>query len=328
MYSKQFTTGCVGQQALSLLLLPVFIMSAVSCTKVESNVALGTLERDRITLSATAAELIIAQPVKEGSHVATGDLLVQLDTTLQQFAVRKIEADIQQQLANLDKLHNGPRLEEIAAAQARVETAQAIQKENQQDLQRISDLVSKQLAARADQDTAVTRLESNAARVRDAQAQLQLLRSGSRSEDIAQAEALLVATRVLLASEQQKLSNLSIVATRAGILDTLPFNIGERVALGSQLVVLLSDDPPYARVYIPETSRAAITTGDMLTVHVDGAQSSFSGTVRWISQEPAFTPYYALNSSERSRLVYLAEVQLPINANSLPAGLPLQVELP
>jgi HlyD family secretion protein len=63
-------------------------------------------------------------------------------------------------------------------------------------------------------------------------------------------------------------------------------------------------------------------------VHVDGAEESFTGRVRWIAQEPAFTPYYALNSSERSRLVYLAEVQLPDTAANLPAGLPVQVELP
>jgi HlyD family secretion protein len=71
-----------------------------------------------------------------------------------------------------------------------------------------------------------------------------------------------------------------------------------------------------------------VTPGTELTVYVDGVQDSFKGRVRWIAHEPAFTPYYALNSSERSRLVYLAEVQLPDSAANLPAGLPVQVELP
>jgi HlyD family secretion protein len=68
--------------------------------------------------------------------------------------------------------------------------------------------------------------------------------------------------------------------------------------------------------------------GISLVVHVDGVTEPLSGRVRWISQDPAFTPYYALNNAERSRLVYMAELQLPDSASALPAGLPAQAELP
>ena len=303
-------------------------LSLVACTETEQNLALGTLERDRITLAATAAEIITAQPVNEGSHVEAGELLVQLDTTLQQLAIDKIQADIASQQANLQKLRNGARAEELAAATARVDTAAAVLLESERDLARTRDIVLRNLGAQADLETAEARRDSNAARMRDAQAQLDLLRSGSRVEDIEQAGAQLQATSALLAAEQQKLANLAVVATRSGLLDTLPWQVGERVAIGSQLAVLLADGPPYARVYIPETSRLDISIGSSLTVHVDGVDTPFNGSVRWIALEPAFTPYYALNSSERSRLVYLAEVELPASANDLPAGLPAQVELP
>ncbi|MES2605522.1 MAG: HlyD family efflux transporter periplasmic adaptor subunit [Pseudomonadota bacterium] len=291
-------------------------------------VALGTLERDRVTLAATAPELIVSQPVAEGSEVEVGTLLVQLDTTLQQTSLRKIEADIAQQQANLEKLNNGVRTEEITAAAARVDTARSQLLESERDYERTRSIVDRKLAAQATLETAETRRDGNMSRLRDTEAQLALLRAGSRNEDIAQAEAQLVATRALLAAEQQRLNNLSITATVAGRLDSLPWNVGERVATGSQLAVLLAGGAPYARVYIPETSRAAISTGTSLTVHVDGVAEAITGTVRWISSEPAFTPYYALNSSERSRLVYMAEVQLPASATDLPAGLPAQVDLP
>lgn len=291
-------------------------------------VALGTLERDRVTLAATAPELIVSQPVAEGSQVEVGTLLVQLDTTLQQTSLRKIEADIAQQQANLEKLNNGVRTEEITAAVARVDTARTQLLESERDYERTRAIVEQKLAAQATLETAETRRDGNRSRLRDAEAQLALLRAGSRNEDIAQAEAQLIATRALLSAEQQKLDNLAITATVAGTLDSLPWNVGERVATGSQLAILLAGGAPYARVYIPETSRIAINTGTRLTVHVDGVAEPLDGTVRWISSEPAFTPYYALNSSERSRLVYMAEVQLPAAAAALPAGLPAQVELP
>jgi HlyD family secretion protein len=50
--------------------------------------------------------------------------------------------------------------------------------------------------------------------------------------------------------------------------------------------------------------------------------------VRWISSEPSFTPYYALNQSDRARLMYVAEIQLPDSAANLPNGVPAQVVLP
>jgi len=68
--------------------------------------------------------------------------------------------------------------------------------------------------------------------------------------------------------------------------------------------------------------------GDVLTARVDGIDDKWQGTVRWIATEAAFAPYYALNAEERSRLMYLAEIQLPEAARDLPGGLPVQVELP
>ena len=77
-----------------------------------------------------------------------------------------------------------------------------------------------------------------------------------------------------------------------------------------------------------EPRRVSITEGDSLKVSVDGVDEVFDGTVRWISSEPAFTPYYGLTRENRSRLMYLAEVQLPSSAARLPSGVPAQVHLP
>lgn len=300
----------------------------VACSETETNVALGTLERDRITLSATAPEIIVAQPVAEGTRVEAGTLLVQLDTTLQEAAVARVQAEQAQLQANFEKLRNGFRSEDIDAAVARVDSAQSVLAESERDLERVEGLMARKLASTADLDRARTQRDANAARLRDLEAQLDLLQAGSRPEDLAAAEAQLLAMSALLVAEQQKLSNLSVIATRAATLDSLPWHVGERVSTGQQLAVLLADGAPYARVYIPEPSRAAVGVGTDLTVHIDGVATPFTGKVRWISQEPAFTPYFALNSSERARLVYLAEVQLPDSAMDLPAGLPAQVELP
>ena len=54
---------------------------------------------------------------------------------------------------------------------------------------------------------------------------------------------------------------------------------------------------------------------------------SLQGRVRWVSADASFTPYFALTEHDRSRLSYLAEIDLE-DARDLPSGLPLQVDFP
>jgi len=303
-------------------------IALTACSESVPPQALGTLERDRLTLVSTAAEFIVSQPVPEGSKVAAGTLVVQLDTTLQQSGIAALNALIEADEANLLKLQAGPREEEIAAARARTDTAQAILSESDLELTRVRDLVNRRLSAQADLDKAESLQQSNAARLRETRAQLQLLIAGTRDEDLAQARARLDNLHAQMDTAQRHLADLSLNAPRSAIVDSLPWETGERVNAGAIVAILLSDEAPYARIYLPEPWRQQIAVGSTLPVHVDGTPTVYTGTVRWIALEPGFTPYYALNSAERSRLVYLTEIQLPESARDLPAGLPVQVELP
>ena len=64
-----------------------------------------------------------------------------------------------------------------------------------------------------------------------------------------------------------------------------------------------------------------------MTVRVDGVAEALEGRVRWVSADASFTPYFALTEHDRSRLSYLAEVDLE-DARDLPSGVPLQVDFP
>ena len=230
--------------------------------------------------------------------------------------------------ANLEKLRNGARPEEVAAASAKLEGSKAALTESIAAHLRAKDLVVEGLVSKATLDQALASKDSNSAAVHAAEEELLILTNGTRPEDLLMAEANLEVMQAALASENIKLADLTITATRDGLLDNLPWNLGERVTLGSPVAIVLAGHTPHARIYVPEPYRVKITAGDKLTIHVDGLQETISGKVRWISSEPAFTPYYALNQEERARLMYLAEVQLPDNYSELPNGVAVQVELP
>ena len=129
------------------------------------------------------------------------------------------------------------------------------------------------------------------------------------------------------AAQQVSLDQLDVVAPRAGVVDSLPYKLGDQPAVGAPLVILLVGDAPYARIYLPEPQRANVKVGDRLRVHVEGRGQTYLGTVRMIRNEPSFTPYYALAGDDAARLSYLAEVALGADAADLPAGLPVQVDL-
>ncbi len=308
-----------------LVLLLVLTLPA-GCGQSGPPEALGTLERDRIVLKATADEIIVAQPVPEGTMVAAGSLLVQLDDTRQRALVARARADVAQAEARLDELRNGARPEEIAAASARVDGARAALVEAESGYRRAVSLVKQKLAARAELDRARALRDEAEANLDSASEELLRLTNGTRQEQLAQGAAAVAAARAQLALEEHRLSELSVVATRDAYLDSLPWNVGERVPLGATLAVMLAGDRPYARVFVPEPWRPRLHVGDVYPVRVDGVDSTFEGRLRWIATDPSFTPYYALNASDRARLVYMAEFDLA-EGSELPTGLPAQVLL-
>ncbi|MFZ2507920.1 MAG: hypothetical protein WAW79_05525, partial [Steroidobacteraceae bacterium] len=85
---------------------------------------------------------------------------------------------------------------------------------------------------------------------------------------------------------------------------------------------------PHARVFIPEPLRASLRAGSAAIVRLDGSKREWRGELRYISSEAAFTPYYALNERDRSRLSFLAEIVLTeAEAADLPGGMPVEVTM-
>ena len=109
-------------------------------------------------------------------------------------------------------------------------------------------------------------------------------------------------------------------------MDKVLFQVGERPPRGTTIAVLLSSDRTFARVYVPEHLRARFRPGDSVAVRIDGIERVFDGRVRWVSADAGFTPYFALTEHDRSRLSYLAEIDVP-DAADLPSGIPLQADV-
>lgn len=206
-------------QSLSIASLLALLLSA--CSAENPPQALGTLERDRITFSATSNEIIRELPIAEGEHVKVGDVLVKLDSQIQTTLLTQALAQQAKAQASLNKLTNGERPEDIAVAQARVAKARAQHKEAELTLNRKAELVAKQLISQSEVDAARSARDSAQAELASAHEEFTKLTAGARIEDIEQAKAELAVAQANVTLQQQKLDELTILATRDGILDSL-----------------------------------------------------------------------------------------------------------
>ncbi len=308
--------------------VPAAMMCALlcACQPQEPLSAYGTLERERILLTSPATEMVLAITATEGSRIKAGQPLLQLDSRLQQLKTDKAQAEVQRAEAALALLVHGNRAEQIAAAAARLQQAKVQQADSQRQLSRAKQMRQQGLSAQADLDTAEFALQRAKANQADLHQQWQEVQAGSRPEQIEQARFSLESAQQSLLAEQKLLADLSLVASRDGVLEDLPYHRGERVPQGAVLAVIAASDAPYARIYLPQTALATIQTGQKVQIQVDGLAVAIEGTVRKIASEASFTPYFALHQAERARLMYVTEISLPANL-TLPTGLPVQLIL-
>ncbi|WP_426663157.1 HlyD family secretion protein [Rhodanobacter aciditrophus] len=286
----------------------------------------GTLEYDRITLPAPAAERIVAVHVRAGEPVKAGQPLLDLDTAHTQASLDAARAEVKHQQEVLAESVAGPRREDIARARAMLAAAEAQARNAQSYLERLQRVAQrdKDAVAASDLDRARASAQDARGQADAARAALDQLLHGTRIEQLAQARAAVDAARAQADALRVTLDKLHVVAPRNGRIDDVPYRLGDQAPVGAPLAIELVGDRPYARVYVPVAMRAQLKVGSAVQVHVQGRDRPLAGHVRLLHDEPVFTPYYALSGDDATRLSYLAEVALDRPAD-LPAGLPVHV---
>jgi HlyD family secretion protein len=94
-------------------------------TSATSVVTAGTLEGEEITVASELGGRIVAMRVEEGDRVTAGEVLVRLDDAEARAQCAQARSAVAAAEANLLKVSAGPRSEQIMAAEARVQQAEA-----------------------------------------------------------------------------------------------------------------------------------------------------------------------------------------------------------
>lgn len=311
-----------------LMLMPLAFAAVLAGCDGSAPVAVGQTAWDRVVLISEAAEPIGSIEAPEGARVRVGDVVLRQDPGRVEAQLAQARAASQRAEARLAELRRGPRAERIREAQARLAGAESRRRNAERQLERISDLVQRGLATPAERDRALADRDSARAEADAVRADLEALLEGTTVEELQQAQAALAEARARERELGIVLDRLTVRAPRDGVVDALPFELGERPPAGATVAVLLAGELPHARVYVPEPYRVRVRPGATLPVRVDGIAGPLQGRVRFVASDPAFTPFFALTEHDRSRLAYLAEIDLvDAGGRDIPAGIPVQVDL-
>jgi HlyD family secretion protein len=299
-------------------------LSLAGCAKEAPQPLVGTLEWDRIAVTAELAEPVLRWAVAEGDRVEAGAVLLELDPRRQDARIAEARGNLMASEGKLAELTHGARIETIDAARANLASAHAAETDAEAEYTRVAEMRKRELVAQSQLDQALAARNQRRAATQALEAQLRELTHGTRPEQIEQAAAAVDAARATLSGLTLTRERLTVRAPRAGRVDALPFRAGDQPPLGAEVVSMLVGDAPYARVFVPAPRRAELKAGDRFEVRVQGVAEPFPAKLRSIRSEPSFTPYYALAGDDASRLVYRSELLLEgAAAADLPAGLPV-----
>ncbi len=304
------------------------VLAITGCDEFSESRSLGTLERDRIRIVADSAEPITRILVREGDSVDAGDVLIQQETTRTEIGLNRARAEQAATQSTLSKAEAGPRAQQISQARARLAAAESAVRTSKVELDRDLALVERNLISQNRLDQAQGRFDETSANLAEARAALDELLAGTRSEEIDEARARFAAATAAVADLEFSLQRASLRSPVVGSVESLPFKLGERPPLGATVAIVLDSGRSYARVHVSEPLRAQLAPGSPAQIWLDSRAEPLAGELRFISADAAFTPYFALNQHDRSRLSYLAEIDVVDAQESLPIGIPVEVTFP
>jgi HlyD family secretion protein len=303
-------------------ILLVAALALAACADKGPAPLVGSLEWDRVAVTAELSEPVMQWHVAEGDRVEAGAVVLELDARRQDARIAEQEAQLAAMEAQFAEATHGARVETIDAQRANLARARAAQTDAETEYTRVAELRKRELVAQSLVDQALAARNQRRAETQAAEAQLRELTAGTRPEQVEQAAASVAAARASLDTLKLTRERLTVRAPRAGRIDALPFRAGDQPPVGAELVSMLVGDAPYARVFIPAPRRTELKIGSRFQVQVEGSSTTYPATLRSVRSEPSFTPYYALAGNDASRLVYRAELLLDGGAE-LPAGLPV-----
>jgi len=229
---------------------------------------IGTLAADEeVVASFKVAGRISEIAVDIGSTTNKNKVIARLDPTDFLLRIEQAEGALRQTRARLGLSPDGSDDRVDPEKTAPVREARAVLEEARLNRERATRLHEKNYISKMDLDSAVSRLLVAESRYQ------------ASIEEIRDRQALLAQRKSELALSRQQLADATLYAPIDGAVRERKASVGEFLAAGSPVAVIVRTHPLRLKVAVPERDAAAILVGQMTRVRVEGDPVEHTGHV-------------------------------------------------
>ena len=231
-------------------------------------------ESENINLSCAVSGLVTAVYVKAGDRVQSGQKLFSLDDRDLRADLEVKRAALGAARAQLEKLKEEPRAEEVPPAEARVRSAQADSADAEVQMKLIESVTDRRAVREEDVQRRRIGYQGAQARLAEAEKNLALLKAGAWAPDIALAKAAVDQAEAQFKADEINLDRLTMRAPMGGIIFQDNVRLGQYATCGqlSQPLMIFGggkylniradvDETDASRTQ-PNTSAVAYVRGD------------------------------------------------------------------
>jgi HlyD family secretion protein len=288
----------------------------------------GYVEGEYVSLAPREAGRIVEVAVRRGDRIDAGTVVARLEDADASAAVAAAQAELSRAQAQLADLESGRRPEEIAVTRAQLAEAEAGLAETERELQRQRELFARDHVAQAVLDAAEAAYDSAAARVEALSRQIAVEKLPARAAAIDAARSAVAARVAQLEETQWRLSQRTLKAPIAAVVDAVLRRPGEMAAPDAPVVSLLPDENRVVRFFVPEALRATVELSGRVALSCDGCPAGLEARVRYVAAEAEYTPPVIYSVESRQKLVYMVEAVPLAAAGALSPGQIVDVTLP
>jgi len=259
---------------------------------------------ENIAVGTHVAGVVTRVRAKVGDTVKAGDELFQIDDRDLKAELAVREAALLSAKAELEKLENMPRPEEIPLAEARVGEARATLENAKIVLARWQRVEDPRAVNPDEIRQAKLAVDVAAAKVKQFEADLALLKAGAWGPDKDIARAKVASAEAQVASAKTNLERLTVRAPVDGRLLQVKIRPGEFAAVGvlaDPLVLLGRTDVMHIRVDVDENEASRVRQGARAVAYVRG-NSSITTPLEFVRVEPFIIPKRSLTGDTTERV--------------------------